>query len=38
MSTEAENNSSQYEPSDGNDEQILSFVLGGEEYGVDILR
>lgn len=34
----AENNPSKYEPTDGVDEQILSFVLGGEEYGVDILR
>ncbi len=28
----------QIEQSDAADDQILSFVLGGEEYGVDILR
>ncbi len=28
----------QIEQSEASDDQILSFVLGGEEYGVDILR
>lgn len=39
MTAEAETeNPNQFEPKEGSDDQILSFILGDEEYGVDILR
>ncbi len=38
MSADVEAIQDQIEENDGTDDQILSFILGGEEYGVDILR
>ncbi len=38
MSADVEAIQEQIEQVDGTDDQILSFILGGEEYGVDILR
>lgn len=38
MEKDLDNIQEQIDQSDANDDQILSFVLGGEEYGVDILR
>lgn len=38
MSAELDAIQDQIEEKDGADDQILSFILGGEEYGVDILR
>lgn len=38
MSADVEAIQERIEQNEGSDDQILSFILGGEEYGVDILR